>query len=238
MLFQSSRFAVAFAAGGLSCPTAEVGTERKPRTAKQQMPEKTTNALSSLGFFTVCEQEDQSLFGGLLVLNLAGRPLEFHCTAPVRPNRAQEILYGPTLRPYLYGEQIGRALMERVSATPALLFTDVEPALALRPLTTIPVVLVPPDGGAERAAPAANPAANSTVALPRLDAPHPTPAPAGSTRLHRFTLGVLQLAVPLTHPDDESRVVSQWEPHADEFDLTEPFGRIREAIEEARRAAR
>ena len=42
-----------------------------------------------------------------MLLNLAGRPLEFHCTAPVKPNRVQQILYGPSLQPYLYGEQIG-----------------------------------------------------------------------------------------------------------------------------------
>ena len=57
---------------------------------------------------------EQGLFGGYLVLNLLGRPLEFHCTAPVRPNRAQEILYGPTLDPYLCGERIGQTLVGEV----------------------------------------------------------------------------------------------------------------------------
>lgn len=195
------------------------------------MAEKPTNTLSSLGFLTVSEHEDQGLFGGFLVLNLAGRPMEFHCTAPVRPNRAQEILYGPTLRPYLYGEQIGRALIERASATPGLVFTDVEPVLALRPLTSIPVVYVPP------AVPPLGATAKSDGTA-RLDSPHPTPPPAGSIRLHRFTLGALQLAVSESHRDDQSQVVSQWQPHAQDFDLAEPFGRIRDAIEEARRAAR
>ena len=54
-----------------------------------------------LGFLTVVEHAELGLLGGYLLLNAAGRPLEFHCTAPVKPNRAQEILYGPTLRPYL-----------------------------------------------------------------------------------------------------------------------------------------
>jgi hypothetical protein len=195
------------------------------------MAEKPTNTLSSLGFLTVSEQEDQSLFGGFLVLNLAGRPLEFHCTAPVRPNRAQEILYGPTLRPYLYGEQIGRALIERASATPALVFTDVEPVLALRSLTSVPVVYVPP-------APPSSDSAAKSAGTARLDSPHPTPPPAGSMRLHRFAIGALHLAVPESHRDDQSQVVSVWQPHAEDFDLAEPFGRIRDAIEEARRAAR
>ncbi len=190
------------------------------------MPDTTKNANSNLGFLTVCEQEDQSLFGGLLVLNVSGRPLEFHCTAPVRPNRAQEILYGPTLRPYLYGEQIGRALMERLSAVPAVVFTDVEPVLALRPLTKAPVVYVGTETESK-----ANPEGTA-----RIDAPHPTPG--GSMRLQRFRLGSWQLAVPQAHAEDESRVVSHWQSHADDFDLIEPFGRIREAIEEARRSAR
>ena len=59
-----------------------------------------------MGFLTVVEHPEFGLFGGYLLLNWAGRPLEFHCTAPLKPNRAQEILYGPTLEPFLYGEQM------------------------------------------------------------------------------------------------------------------------------------
>ena len=195
------------------------------------MPAKTTNSLSSIGFMTVCEIEDQGLFGGLLVLNLAGRPLEFHCTAPVRPNRAQEILYGPTLRPYLYGEQIGRALMERVGATPDLVFTDVQPALSLRQLTSVPVVFVPPTSPSEISD-------RDSDRWSRVDGEHQGPASPGLLRLHDFAIGGVLLAVPDTHREDESRVVSQWQSHAEDFDLAEPFGRIREAIEEARRTAR
>ena len=51
----------------------------------------------ALGFLTVVEHPQHGLFGGYLLLNHGGRPLEFHCTAPIKPNRAQEILYGPTL---------------------------------------------------------------------------------------------------------------------------------------------
>ena len=65
-----------------------------------------SKAMPTVGFLTVQSFADVGLIGGYLLLNPLGRPLEFHCTAPVRPNRAQEILYGPTLAPYLYGEQI------------------------------------------------------------------------------------------------------------------------------------
>ena len=36
------------------------------------------------GFLTVLSSDEQGLIGGYLVLNQAGRPLEFHCTAPVK----------------------------------------------------------------------------------------------------------------------------------------------------------
>ncbi len=98
----------------------------------------------TLGFLTVVEHSQYGLFGGYLILNTAGRPLEFHCTAPIKPNRAQEILYGPTLESFLYGEQIGQTLISQGSALPLLVCTDREPALAAREHVSPPVVLVLP----------------------------------------------------------------------------------------------
>ena len=62
-------------------------------------------------------------------MNAAGRPLEFHCTAPVRPNRAQEILYGVSLEGFLCGEQIAPALVARTKAELTLVLTNL-PAMA------------------------------------------------------------------------------------------------------------
>jgi len=84
----------------------------------------------ALGFLTVINDPQFGLFGGYLVLNLSGRPLEFHCSAPIKPNRAQEILYGPTLEPFLYGEQIGRTLINQASTPPLLICTDRDQAMA------------------------------------------------------------------------------------------------------------
>src|SRR5688572_19430758 len=105
-----------------------------------------TRSAACLGFLTVIEQAELGLLGGYLVLNAAGRPLEFHCTAPVKPNRAQEILYGTTLQPFLYGEQIGQTLLARSKATPIVVCTDSEPVLAARDFTHVPLVLVRGDG--------------------------------------------------------------------------------------------
>jgi hypothetical protein len=95
-----------------------------------------------LGFLTIVENAELGLIGGYLLLNAAGRPLEFHCTAPVKANRTQEILYGPTLKPYLYGEQIGQTLLAKSKLTPIVVCTDSDPVLSVREFTEIPVVLL------------------------------------------------------------------------------------------------
>jgi hypothetical protein len=109
-----------------------------------------SNAELRLGFLRVADLGAGTLIGGYLILNALGRPLEFHCTEPVRPNRAQQILFGSTLEPYLYGEQIGHALVHHSELRPQLLVTDQRAVLAIRALCDIPVVwldtAVPPSG--------------------------------------------------------------------------------------------
>ena len=105
----------------------------------------------AIGFLTVIDHPQHGLFGGYLVLNLAGRPLEFHCTAPIKPNRAQQILYGPTLESFLYGEQIGSTLLGHAKTSPLAICTDREPVLSLRDLVDLPVALVlPPEDRGNR----------------------------------------------------------------------------------------
>lgn len=95
-----------------------------------------------LGFLTVVEHSELGLAGGYLLLTAAGRPLEFHCTVPVKPTRTQQILYGPTLLPYLCGEQIGQTLLHRSKLTPLAVCTDCQHVLAAREFTTVPLLLV------------------------------------------------------------------------------------------------
>lgn len=178
-----------------------------------------------LGFLTVVEDPEYGLFGGYLVLNTAGRPEEFHCTAPIRPNRAQQILYGPTLEPYLFGEQIGQALLAKAKAHPLLVCTDREPALAVRDHVDVPVALVLPS---ESASPQEG-SARSAGTQWRVDAAHDL------RQLVTFRLGRNCLAVAATAAADQQQIHEHLQGLADSFDLAEPFGRIREAIEEARR---
>jgi hypothetical protein len=190
----------------------------------------------AFGFLTVVEYPEHGLVGGYLVLNQSGRPLEFHCTAPIKPNRAQQILYGPTLESYLFGEQIGRALLSKSSVEPVVIWTDREQALAVREFVDVPVGLVMPAntgtgagddgvvaGEESRPVPASSPTAPAIGHAP------PVTVPAV------FRLGRNRLAVsPLAAADRES-IADRLGDLAETFDLAEPFERIREAIEEARR---
>lgn len=160
----------------------------------------------AFGFLTVVESDSVGLTGGYLLLNLAGRPLEFHCTAPVRPNRAQQILFGPTLQPYLYGEQIGQTLLAKASQPPLVVWTDVAAAASVREFIAAPVGLV----------------------LGALDAPPGWQA---------FELSGNRLAVSEPNRSDRDAILERLGPQVS-IDLCEPFGRIREAIDEAQKPGR
>jgi hypothetical protein len=161
---------------------------------------------AAFGFLTAVEHDDFGICGGYLVLSAAGRPVEFHCTAPVKASRAQEILYGPTLREYLY-EQIAPALLGKAKAAPTLVFTDLPRMLAAACVCETPLLLVlagsPDEAG-------------------------------GQGQI--FALGKNRMAA--SGGAEQADIEERWRRiGADQFDLLEPFVRIREALEEAQRAA-
>lgn len=92
-----------------------------------------------LGFLTAVEDKEIGFVGALLVTSQRGRPLEFQCTTPVKPNRTQEILYGPTLAGFLLGDLIGRTLVERVGVKPQVILVDRPEFFELRSQIDIPV---------------------------------------------------------------------------------------------------
>jgi hypothetical protein len=189
---------------------------------------------SVLGFLTVLSADDQGLVGGYLILNPGGRPLEFHCTAPVKPNRAQQILFGPTLEPFLYGEQIGQTLVMKSALEPLAIYTDVEPVLALRDFVKVPVALVVNPRAAVAAERPADPIAtppDRAAATWRVDDAH------AGVRLAMFPLGNNRLAVAEHHRKDQDEI-QQRSAAQPELDLSEPFERIREAILEAHKQSR
>lgn len=173
---------------------------------------------SALAFLTVIEDDDGSCYGGLLAVNLAGRPLEFHCTAPLRPNRAQQILYGGTLTAFVYGEQIAPALLGQLELKPQLVLSDQPAVLALQRTSQQPVVL---------------------LARGQQQSPDLSAATAGMVRgQSSWQLGSYWLTVSDCQQEERPLIDRLTRMLDETVDLDEPFGRIREAIQEAQRSAR
>ena len=152
-------------------------------------------APAAFGFLTVVDSPAHGLFGGYLLVDAVGRPLEFHCTAPVRVSRAQQILYGATLHGHLHGRQIGSVLLAEATVEPAVVLTDLDSMLHVRAHTKLPVALVTRiDAGAA--------AAGFTLGTVSVN-PHAQDV-AEETRL-RETLQPLVSAVDLAEPFERIR---------------------------------
>ena len=94
------------------------------------------------GFLSIIEIDQLGYCGGLLVLTPRGRPVEFHCTAPVSANRAQQILYGQTLKEFICCDQIGVSLTQKVKQGLDLVLVNEGSFLSLAQSIDVPVVAV------------------------------------------------------------------------------------------------
>lgn len=160
----------------------------------------------TLGYLSV--QEDGSgAVGGLLLLNIYGRPLELHCSVPVRVNRAQSLLYGESLRSQLYGQTIAVALLEAASVRPSFLLTDNLDMLAFRPLSDIFLAYV------------SGSSADGTGIC------------AGVAEPADELAGCRCLAAP-GYRDDIANIRTQWTELGPSVEIMEPFQRLREALRE------
>ena len=164
------------------------------------------------GFLTAVESGTHGIFGGYLLLDPLGRPLEFHCTAPVKVSRAQQILFGSTLQSHLHGQQIGGTLLAEGTVTPDVVLTDFEPMLHVRSHTKLPVAFV------------RDAAASASAAV------------VGSTLGTRsFMIGNTSVSPHVTDASREDDLRERLMELAAAVDLCEPFERIRAAIDEAQR---
>jgi hypothetical protein len=178
---------------------------------------------TTFGYLSALESEEYGFFGGYLLLSGDGRPLEFHCTAPVRPNRAQQILYGPTLGPYLLGEQIGRTLVREAETEPRLVLTDQIAVLCLRSQLEVPIVYVV--GSAD---------SDENTAIHSDDASAHAAAGA-QAKPEPFYLQGNRCELAPAYESEKELVVTLLTELVQRVELMEPFGRIHEAIREAQR---
>jgi hypothetical protein len=164
-------------------------------------------ATIQLGFLTILH-DALGYSGGYLLTNAWGRPLEFRLTTAVQPNKVQQLLYGPTLRPYLCADLIGKSLVEKAGSLPTLLITDCDAVLELRPHVDFPVAWL---------APADHPDIARLENAGRLVVKTPSHALLSHAQF-----------------DDVERVKANLHA-ADPVDLAEPFHRVREALAEAKK---
>jgi hypothetical protein len=167
----------------------------------------------TIGFCTVRLHAEHGFFGGYLILNTHARPLEFHCTLPVKPSRAQEILYGKTLADFVCGEQIAKALTSKAKLTPELVLTDCTAVLALSHVSDQLVACVP-------AAPSPTSAATT---IPSID----------PERVKPIKLGQHAALILRDELHAEQQLHELWQRLDVAMDISEPFQRIAEALLEA-----
>lgn len=168
---------------------------------------------ATFGFITVVEVPSLGHCGGLLVVSGIGRPIEFHFTAPVGSNRAQEIMYGKTYLGFLYGDRIGAALVDKTKQPPTVLVTDCPDMLPLCELIDTPLMLIEN---------AANSDSQSTAA-----------EPFDGRGLKHFDAGGEKVYCLNASPEELGAIEYQANLFKQSLPFEEPFERIRQAIFEA-----
>ena len=69
-----------------------------------------------LAFMDVMVFSDGSIRGGILTTDIETRPYEFRVTSAIKPTSLQQILYGMSLKDYVYGELICAPLIKDSTA--------------------------------------------------------------------------------------------------------------------------
>lgn len=174
------------------------------------MIQSTIQSESRLGFITVVETPELGFSGGLLIVNTLGRPIEFHCTAALKVNRAQKILYGRTYQSFLFCDQIAASLIEHSHSQPQAYVTDCIDLLPLSESVDSPVLLLPdePDAVTQR------------------------------TDLGHFQLNDRRLWFDAVEREEAEPLRNICETLSGTLPIDEPLERIREAISEAQAVAR
>jgi len=176
------------------------------------MQESAPKVTKNIGFITVRYREMHGFFGGYLIVNELARPLEFHCTLPIQPTRAQQILYGNTLNEFVCGEQIARALVTKAKTIPDAILADTLSVLTLRHMHSIPIGFI------------------DTLREGESDLSRPN---SGRTEYRRFKAFGHAMAVIPEYESDCGFFTSLFAQDKPPLDLLEPFGRIEEALLEA-----
>jgi hypothetical protein len=168
-----------------------------------------------LGYLKVVHLAPGSFAGGLMVVDARGLPLDFRYTEPVTPSKVQQVLYGKSLDRHVRQDVIFKHLAEKIEPKPAYLFVDEEILLGLS--AAAPLVLV-----------------NETRLAPLREA-----AQLQAVSETEFLLQAGETGSPLrfklskAEPGLAEKIADALlEVSREGLDPTEPFGRIRAALNE------
>ncbi len=167
---------------------------------------------ATFAFFSIARFEDgKAIRGAMLVTDENSKPLEFRCTAPLRPSKLQSILYGGALDKHMYVDLIGVPLLKGIKENATHVVVNDSVLLGMRPSVEIPVVLVQRDAALD--------------VSDGEDGPSVLDAPGG-----RYDPVIVSV-----HPDHEHERQECREAIGKLFgkcDICEPFERIALALEE------
>jgi hypothetical protein len=179
-----------------------------------QNENETKERKTRLGFIGYLET-DRAYRGGILVTDEWGKPMEFRCTAAVRPNPVQRTLYGQTLLPHIAVELIGAPLLRVVQEKPEVVIIADEIFFDVRRHSDAPVTRLRRQG-------------EQVTVSDRSDGATPAPIVMDSSS------GKFQPLVMETHrefPGDSASCRERLNELFGRWDLIEPFDRLTKALE-------
>ena len=105
---------------------------------------------ATIAFLGYREFDDGEAYrGAILVADEFSKPLEFRCTAPVRPTQLQRTLYGKSLLPHILTELIGVPLISSVREKPQLILIGDESYFDIRHKISAPVIRITKSNGSK-----------------------------------------------------------------------------------------
>ncbi len=109
-----------------------------------------------IAFLDVLELDDNTAFrGGCLVTDQETKPVEFRCTAAIRPTELQRVLYGKKLLEYVCNDLVGLPMLKALQSKPSLVLVRLPELLKIRPSIGVPVLWIEtsPEGDIQRISP-------------------------------------------------------------------------------------
>jgi hypothetical protein len=95
-----------------------------------------------LAFMDVLLFSDGAIRGGILTTDIETRPYEFRITSPIRPTQLQQMLYGTSLKDYVYGDLICAPLIKATKEKISFVLTTERYIMEVRPLVAVPIILM------------------------------------------------------------------------------------------------